>query len=333
MRRYRGEVLKPGSRIAVIANDAIGNFVVVTPLLQMLRDRHPGCQITYVGGKRTAELQNSSDLFDETHALLGQSPGELSRFLADHAGSFDLAINVEQTAYSRVLAGTLGQQVCGPSIGVGGRGDLPFEDNLRGQLWKNKQWIAPTLPNEFPFLSSGFIGEIFCRLAYCEGAVPRYRLPSAACGDPPDVLVAVSASLGEKLWPAENWIAAAQYLISRGLSVGLLGAPPAIGKTFWYGSDAEEGLCASGVQDLRGTLTLPQVVNALSRAKLVLTLDNGILHLAASTDTPTVGLFRHGIHRLWAPPVETLTVLTPGEGRLVADISVEAVTEAISSAL
>jgi ADP-heptose:LPS heptosyltransferase len=65
----------------------------------------------------------------------------------------------------------------------------------------------------------------------------------------------------------------------------------------------------------------------------VITIDNGILHLAAATGTPTVGLFRHGIHRLWAPPFANLTVLTPGEKKAVAEIPVQVVQEAIFHAL
>ncbi len=65
----------------------------------------------------------------------------------------------------------------------------------------------------------------------------------------------------------------------------------------------------------------------------MLTIDNGILHLAVASGTPTVGLFRHGIHRLWAPPSPSLTVLTPGEGQNVAGIAVQTVQEALERAL
>jgi ADP-heptose:LPS heptosyltransferase len=68
----------------------------------------------------------------------------------------------------------------------------------------------------------------------------------------------------------------------------------------------------------------------LGAAKAVLTLDNGILHLAAATTTPTVGLYRYGIHRLWAPPAPNLTVLTSGDGRRVADIEPDVVVRALA---
>src|SRR5689334_18571447 len=98
MRRYRGEAIAPGSRIAVIANDAIGNFVVSTPLLQMLRRELRPSTIHYYGGTRTAELQQGSDLFEWSYNLHGTSPRVASRDIADE---YDLIVNQEGTAYAK----------------------------------------------------------------------------------------------------------------------------------------------------------------------------------------------------------------------------------------
>ena len=87
----------------------------------------------------------------------------------------------------------------------------------------------------------------------------------------------------------------------------------------------------AGAEDMRGVLTLPQVAGALANAKSVVSLDNGILHLACSTETPTVGLYRNGIHRLWAPPSPSLKVIEPGEGATVDSISLKAVIEAVQA--
>jgi ADP-heptose:LPS heptosyltransferase len=146
----------------------------------------------------------------------------------------------------------------------------------------------------------------------------------------PDLLIATAASLPEKLWPIEKWI---EVLKGFKGSIGLLGAKPSEQGKHWKGADEEAKLLDIGVQDLRGTFTLPQVVGALANTRAVLTIDNGILHLATAAGTHTVGLFRHGIHRLWAPPFDNLQVLTPGEGREVWEIEVEAVQEALRRAL
>jgi ADP-heptose:LPS heptosyltransferase len=150
----------------------------------------------------------------------------------------------------------------------------------------------------------------------------------------PDVLIATAASQPEKLWPAPHWRAALAGINEGGFSVGLLGAPAKEQALHWKGASLEDELVRDGLaEDLRGAFSLPQVVGALGAAKAVLTLDNGILHLAAATTTPTVGLFRHGIHRLWAPPAPNVVVLTPGDGLAVADLGVSAVLGALRPTL
>ncbi len=336
MHRYTGERLRVGSRIAVISNDALGNFAAVTPLLQMLRSTHRPSVLDYFGGSRIHELASASDLMDGVFPLHGASPEESVRWLS--AGPYDLVVNVEQTAWSKayaaLLAGSSGA-VCGPCVGPGGRGELEFPDDEVGRLWLDKRWIAEDLRAKHPILESGFIGEIFCRGCYLRGPIPGYRIPSAPCNrSVPDVLLATAASLPEKLWPIDRWIAAVEALHEQGLSLGLIGAKPSDQGKFWKGAEDENRLIATGwVQDLRGAFTLPEVVGALAKALVVLTLDNGILHFAVASGTPTVGLFRYGIHRLWAPPASNLSVLVPAPEEAVATIAVADVLEAVEAAL
>jgi len=336
MIRYRGEELPQEPRIAVIANDALGNFVAATPLLQMLRFKWEPCHITYVGGTRTQELQDASDLFERSLILHGR-PFRDTLDEVQGWPRFDLVVNLEQQPIARAFAAALATEdtfVVGPCFNSDGRGELPYADDEVGMLAQDKDWLAADTPARYSFLQTGFIGEIFCRLCYLDGPIPTYRVPSK---DPeqdiPDVLIATAASLPEKLWPIEKWSAIVQNLSSNGYSIGLLGAKPDDQGKHWRGAEDEASLLEIGVQDLRGVFTLPQVVGAIERTRSVLTIDNGILHLAAAAGTKTVGLFRHGIHRLWAPPFANLNAITPGEDHLVREIPVSIVQEAVSSAL
>lgn len=337
MRRYKGETLRPAPRIAVVANDAIGNFVVGTPLLQMLRAKFQPAALDYYGGTRTWELIEASDLIDFEHPLHGAPPCKTAEAIADRTqdGVYDLVVNMEWTSFAKVCTGMLAGTetfVCGPSIGLGGRADLPFSDDDRGDLWRDQEWISSEITSRYPFLNTGFIGEIFCRLAYLEGEVPGYRLPKKPVASVPDVLIATAASLPEKLWTLEKWRETLKWMGGQGWSVGLIGAPPASQRQFWQGDATEDTLVSEGLlHDLRGKFTLPEVVGALESTKKVLTIDNGVLHLACGTATPTVGLFRYGVHRLWAPPTKGLTVLHPEEGKLVAEVEVSAVIEAVKA--
>ncbi len=314
-------------RIALITNDALGNYVVATPLMQMLQKKYPTASIHYYGGTRITELSERAPWFEATVSFYGSEPRTLITGLL-RAEPYDLIVNLENSAWAKCLTALLSgndTMVTGPCLSDDGRSDLAYARDIRGDLWRDMEWMSPHLTFKYPFLTTGFIGEIFARLAYLDGPLPRYSLPS---DDPerevPDVLIATAASLTEKLWPVESWIALVQALRAKGLSVGLVGAKPTEQSRYWRGAGDESGILTQGeAEDLRGVFTLPQVVGAIERCRQVITIDNGILHMACATRTPVVGLFRNGIHRLWAPAVGNLTVVEPGEGHAVSELTVD----------
>lgn len=337
MVRYTGQDLPSSPRIAVIANDAIGNWVMATPLLQLLRQELQPGSIHMYCGTRTSELQRSSNLAEEFVELHGSGPSEFLDLMGVRRGEYDLVVNLESTGLSKVAAWVLGVSgaVAGPALGIEGRGDFPFQNDERGRLWQDPMWTANDLSIRYPFISTGFISEIFARLCYLQGKLPLYEIPTAQIDEAiPDILISASASLSEKLWPLSCWASVVSTLQAKGASVGLVGARPSEQQRYWIGATDEQRLIDEcGVVDLRGRFTLPQVVGALSKAKCVLTIDNGILHLAVAARVPTVGIYRHGIHRLWAPPYENLTVLTPGESNPVSVIPSNRVIEAVERSM
>jgi ADP-heptose:LPS heptosyltransferase len=142
----------------------------------------------------------------------------------------------------------------------------------------------------------------------------------------PDVLISTGGSLPEKLWPVQKW---RELLESLNARVGLLGAAPKRQQQFYHSDSDETALVDAGLaEDWRGNLSLPEVVGALEKAKLVITIDNGILHFAAANEVPTVGLYRRDFDRLWAPPNPNLARLTPLQGD-VDMIQVDAVFGAV----
>lgn len=333
MRRFRGEGLPVKPRIALITSDALGNYVAVTPLLQLLRSRYPDCILHYFGGSRTEELWDSEPCIDKGFPVLGVP---LRDALAEVSREFpyDLVINLENADWARCLAAqlcSLGSFVVGPTLDPEGRRPLPFEEGPRGDLWRDDDWSAADLTQRYEFLASGFISEIFCRLCYLDGPVPRYSVQVCEPhGAIPDVLVSTAASLSEKLWHVGKWLELVAWLKGRGLSVGVIGAARPSQSKYWLGGEAEDVLISEmGVADLRGRLSLPQVAGALAKARLVVTIDNGILHLAAAMGAPTVGLFRPAIQRLWAPPVPTLRAVCPNDRCPVAGIPVAQVVAQI----
>lgn len=181
MIRFQGAAHGPINRVAVIANDALGNFAAATPLLQKLRSDWDVQHVLYVGGRRTREFQSMFSLIDESIDLFSTSIPEAIQELSARTGSFDVVINLESSDLARTAAALLAGDhgaVCGPCIGPDGRGVLEPPVGEPGQLLVDRGWASPDLPHRYQCLDSGFIGEIFVRLCGMSGPVPRVKLPS-----------------------------------------------------------------------------------------------------------------------------------------------------------
>ena len=286
--------------------DSLGNYMVSTPLLTMLRAQFtPNKLAVIVPGHRIREMLVADKRLDEWHLI------ETMRM----ADRFDLVVNLDLDERLMRIASNIGDRVIGPCVG------LSCPDDTRGRLAQVRDWMAIDLTKRFPFLDSGFIGEVFCRLAYLEGEVPQCRAPVEPCDvQIPRVLISASASREDKIWPLAKW----SELVRQFDSVGIVGATSGQ----YFGSEIEDAL-AKDCHDFRGRLTLPQVNDALAKAELVVSIDNGIMHLAASNGVKTVGLFRHGFDRLWKQPRSNLRAVVATEYGSVAEIEIGAILRVI----
>ncbi len=321
MERFTGQPLRVGPHLAVLFYDAIGDFVVATPLLRGLREKYPGCTIDYFGGERSRELEEASPLIDARFSVFGPADSLLAlpayvarRRLA--AGPYDLAINLDDHAALALVAATLGARyVVGRCYDAELRSPLPHAQGRVEALYE-EDWASPDLLRRFgDVLSSQFIGEIFCRLARVETDFARTEVPA----EPPPLaipplLISTGGKRSAKMWPADHWLTFLDHCRSAGLSVGLLGDAPQRQSRQYHAGQTDELILADGLAvDLRGKLTLPQVCGALRRAHACVTIDNGIMHLAGAVGVPTLALFGASPWRLWAPPSPNLRVVLGSE--------------------
>ncbi len=299
-------------RIAVLTHDSLGNYVVATPLIALFRRERPDARLDYVGGARTRALWERERGWDRTWSY-DDAP----------SAAYDLVLSTERDAWAVAHAERL--------VRRGGRILGPGAPRPAG-LAADPDWTARDLKARYPELTTGFIAEIYARCAGLAGPVGPYALPREPA-EPHgcDLLISCSASLDEKLWPLERWREALEPYAGR---VGLVGVKPKPGAPAYCGQSTEDALAADPdlrVADLRGRYTLPALVRAVEAARAVLTIDNGVMHLAAATETPVVALFRPAIERLWRPP--HAPALAPLSADPVAAIRPARVADALQTAL
>lgn len=321
MQRFDDQPLGERPHLAVLFQDKLGGFVVATPLLRGLKEKYPDAVLDYFGGDRTAELEEACPYIDRRYSLYGppmalRNLGDFVKGREREAGPYALAINLDANPINAVVAGVLGPRfVVGRCFQSDGRRELPDGPGPLDRLWKPTAfWADDSFLASFSgAVESNFIGEIFCRLARVQTDFQRTEVPVATPPvDVPDVLIATGGTRRAKLWKTDAWIDLVNRLVAESLTVGLLGAAPAVQRTAYGAADTEADMLAStALVDLRGIMTLPQVAGALQLARGCVTIDNGIMHLAAAVGTPTVAMFGASPWELWAPAVPWLHLVLP----------------------
>ncbi len=138
----------------------------------------------------------------------------------------------------------------------------------------------------------------------------------------PGVAFGATANWAPKVWAAERFAALFHALASGPL-------PGAVPLVFAGPGAAEREMAAPvldalpGAIDLRGRLTIPQAAACIQRCALYVGNDSGLMHLAAASGTPTIGLCGTtldrademapaGLHAAWAradgPTMDDLSV-------------------------
>jgi hypothetical protein len=114
-------------------------------------------------------------------------------------------------------------------------------------------------------------------------------LPTAG----PVLAIGPTANWPKKVWPADRFVALVRALTGpggtlAGARVAVLGGPGPEERAM-----AAPVLAALGPAaiDLIGGLALPEVAAVIARSALFIGNDSGLMHLAAATGTPTLGLF------------------------------------------
>jgi ADP-heptose:LPS heptosyltransferase len=305
--------------VAVVFCDHIGGFVAASPLMRGLRERYPDVVLDYVGGERTVELETASPLIDARFSLFGMDDplSEMTRFFEERrqqAGPYALVVNLEAEEIAAQASGLTGATyVVGNAIDPGSGAHVPHAAEPIDGLWHDT-WNRADLLEDYPELTSQYIGELFCRLARVESDYVRTEAPQAPPPiSIPPVLLSTGGNRSARLWPTAHWVKLVRHLGGRGVEAGLLGAAPAVQEARYHTADADEAIVRAGAKDLRGQLTLPEVAGALARVRAFVTVDNGLMHIAAAVGAPTIALLGASPGRIWAPRTPCVRIVEPAE--------------------
>ena len=131
----------------------------------------------------------------------------------------------------------------------------------------------------------------------------------------PIIALGPTAGSRTKIWPPEHFAK-----LFHALAAGPL--PGARAAIFAGPGTKEENLAAPllaalpGAIDFRGTLSIPQAAACLARCSLYIGNDSGLMHLAAATGIPTLGLFGPTPWQEYAPAGRRTAIALSPTGKM-----------------
>lgn len=261
------------THVLVLRALGLGDLLTVVPALRGLRRARPGSRLTLAG------------------------PEALGLWLAS-LGVVDDVVPVAGLGDGRRLAGAVRR----PAVAV----------NLHGQGPQSHQLLSRLEPGRLVAFACPEAGHDGPPWRADEHEVDRWIRLSASVGgraSPADlrlpdqgpraghVVVHPGAASSSRCWPAERWAAVAGALAEQGHDVVVTG------------SRAEASRCATvarpaSVEDRSGRESFAALARTVGTARLVLSGDTGVAHLATAFATPSVTLFGPVSPALWGPRID-----------------------------
>lgn len=281
-------------RVLVTRLRWLGDVVMSTVLLEVLREALPGANIEYLTYDRFAPVLGAHPACDRVHTL-PPKPGVMKTLAVVRRlrrPGFDWCFDTLGNPRSAILV-----KLLGPAHSVGpARGVRSFlyehrcspDPNDRSAIRRQLDLLTPLLGRVEVRPPSLFVRDDERRRA-----AERLEIDVGR----PLVLVHPGATTARKVWPVERWPALIEALRERNrdLDVRLITQPGWEAVTRRLARASPGPVTPLDVLDIRSLLAL------LTHAALYLGNDSGVLHAAVALRVPTVGIFGPTDDEVWFP--------------------------------
>jgi ADP-heptose:LPS heptosyltransferase len=272
-------------RIGLMKTAGIGDMILLSAVAEDVIAAFPGAQFVVVAGPENAGL---AELIPRSRVLTLPTAHPWKAIPILRAERFDALIDFGQ--WTRVEA--LYTALSAASWTAG------FE--TREQRRHYAYDATATHRDDVPELEN--FRELVSRLGIRSTSVPHFdpHLGAAPVTAEPYVVLHMwpggfRSELRE--WPAERWRALADALSAEGLKVVLTGGPGDVERTARFIASAGES--RDGIISVAGRYRLSEMVGVLAAARCVISVNTGMMHMAAAAGTPTVALNGPTSSRRW----------------------------------
>ena len=283
--------------MAVVRLRSLGDCVLTTPAIEILKQSRPDAEIGVVVEDRFADVFEGNP---SVSAVLRPELNALRRFRPD------LCLNLHGGTRSMVLTGSSGARI-----------RAGFAHHRGARIYNCRIPRAQEILGEERVVHTAeHLASAMFHLGAPRVEIPRARLfAERAPASPPYAVIHAVAAQAEKTWSPEGFLAVAEF-VSREFEPVFIAGP---------GEDL------SPFAKYRTIVGAPlgETKSLLQSASLFVGNDSGPAHIAAAFGVPVVVLFGPSDPVVWAPWRTASQVLVNREN--IRNIPVEAVTAAVTS--
>ena len=284
-------------KVLIVKLSALGDVVQALPVAMAIRRQVPSAELHWLVEEPSAELLAGHPALDQVlvsprHRLFHQDCNALSVVGAFvrrlRATRYDAVLDLQGLMKSAIFVA-----LCRGGRKIGFRGGKE-----PAAAWPLTERLAPYDPDRHAL--ERYL-DLLEPLGLMRPAWPEFgleppaelqaevrRVLLAEMGGGPLVVLHPVAKWESKLWPAGHWVELARGLSAAGARVVLSGsrADRPVTRAIAAGAGRE-----GEVRDLAGRTSLPGLAALLVQARLLVSTDTGVMHLAAALGVPVVALF------------------------------------------
>src|SRR5438093_3066025 len=285
-------------RILVIKLRYVGDVLLATPVLSRLREGYPKAHLAMLVNPGTDGVVRDHPALDEVLVLERDGLARQWRFVRDvRRRRFDLVIDLTDADRSAIVS-----RLTGARVRLGYNSEGHWRGRLYTQVVEADRFGMHTV--RYHLMATEALGLKGQPPSPILTVVPEARR-EANCllreagvdGAQPFVCLHPGARWWFKTWPAERYAALADLIQNHKATQAL----------FLVGDQERslESRIADGMKtpfrSLIGKTSLRNLAAVLERATLVVTKDNGPMHMAAALRVPVIGLFGPSDPAVWGP--------------------------------
>jgi ADP-heptose:LPS heptosyltransferase len=276
------------NRIGLMKSTGIGDMILTTAIARDVAAAHPGAEVVVFGGGDNADVARLVPGVRTTQLATARPWAAIPRLRAER---LDVIVDFGQWTRLEALYAALS----GASWKAGF--DTP------GQC-RHYAYDA-TVTHSANRSELANYRELISTIGVTSTSLPSFRparpTPALPVEGPFVVFHLWPGGFRSELreWPPESWRSLAGRLAKSGFTIVLTGGPADVGRTDAF--IRSSGDLAKHMKSVAGRYGLDEVIDLIGSAKCVVSVNTGLMHLAAAVGVPTVGLNGPTSAKRWGP--------------------------------